>query len=375
MARTFVIDYNAQKLYEAEKNLEEFAIVRFDDENNFDRMHLLKTANNESELFVGLQEVVQHIDILRNAENCLQHIRSLIDENVMLIITRHEPLSDELMTTFINFPHVVCVYDYERDPPWRKHWRTTDPLMDQEMMIWSLSWISPIRSIEKLDQPSQIFIVKQLLIQILLNLESTPEGKIQFTDYCRKVFAKDESDLKQIHDFECNYTSGQAIHWYTKPCFVPRIIRRICASNDPTLMFKIHVIIAELHSEMRKLSEKQQKESKDIKILHTYRGKLITREELELIEKNNNNVFITNSFTSTSTDKQIASVFSGAGDPRIEDKVSVIYSMRIDTTKRLINPVAFIAEQSYMRDEKEVLLPIGFPFRLIAMKKDKVNND
>lgn len=372
MERKSFWDYNVQELYAAEKNLERFVFVRLKNRIHTNPENSIQQAANNCNLFVGLQRLAQHVFTFEDAQNCLDCLRSLKKSKVILIISRDEPSDDEMISIFVSFRHVVCVYDYRYDQCWRKNWTKIDPVVDPETPLRMLPFSTLAKSINEFDELSQIFIINQLLIKLLLDIPGTCQGKEAFVSYCLEKYAGNKSYIEDIRKFEATYTPDQAIYWYTKPTFVFKTVRQVCASNDLKLIFKIRFFLADLQLQLKKLYEEQEETLLAKKVVYTWRGKPTTKTEIDHLKKNTNNVLITNSFMSTTTDKNVADMFAGDESVAAQDKLSVIFSIKIDTKRKISSPLAFIGQQSFSSDEAEILLTIGFFFRMNSIEKIKV---
>ncbi|CAF0984692.1 unnamed protein product [Rotaria sordida] len=67
-----------------------------------------------------------------------------------------------------------------------------------------------------------------------------------------------------------------------------------------------------------------------------------------------------NTFLSTTTDKEVASIFAGDGANLPSYERSVLFEMTIDTTHCYKSkPLADVSKRSHMKDENEILLSMG----------------
>ena len=69
----------------------------------------------------------------------------------------------------------------------------------------------------------------QLLKEILLNdyqLESEKHTKMDMINYCRKVHVDNPTEIVLIDEFEKDFIPELSILWYTKECFLHRILNK-----------------------------------------------------------------------------------------------------------------------------------------------------
>ncbi|CAF2845282.1 unnamed protein product [Rotaria sp. Silwood2] len=95
-----------------------------------------------------------------------------------------------------------------------------------------------------------------------------------------------------------------------------------------------------------------------------YRGRRMLPAEFEKLKASIGGLVVTKSFLSTTTERDVAVVYSGkdTSDPNI---VPAIIHMRIDKQKNETKPFAFIRYHSKVREDDEVLISIGTIFRII----------
>jgi hypothetical protein len=71
-------------------------------------------------------------------------------------------------------------------------------------------------SFQNIEKDQANFMWFQLLIDVLARLPQSAQGKRELIEECRRCYAKNESEMKKIAEFETMYTSDQAIRWYTR---------------------------------------------------------------------------------------------------------------------------------------------------------------
>ncbi|CAF3406503.1 unnamed protein product, partial [Rotaria sp. Silwood2] len=102
--------------------------------------------------------------------------------------------------------------------------------------------------------------------------------------------------------------------------------------------------------------------------LTVYRGKMPSKDELHRL-KITGQLFITRNFLSTSEEKCVANAFSGDGTID-DDKVSVFISIQIDRREMQKKLTAFLRGLSQIKNESEVILPMGIVFRIDSYEED-----
>jgi hypothetical protein len=215
-----------------------------------------------------------------------------------------------------------------------------------------------------LSQDSTAFVRFQLLLDIILRLDRNDFARDEMIEACRTQFAFNPVELAKIDIFERTYVEKDAITWYTKDCFLYRLLNESLYIKSIDLIVKLRYFIRDLHNQLaemhlgflRSLPSGQSK-------LQLYRGLTMTMSELNEFRQNKNNLVSTNSFLSTTRDYNAALFFAGEG--KVEDpRVSVIYEILVDTTVVHSVPFAAIEYQSIFNDEDEVLFSMAAVFRI-----------
>ena len=103
-----------------------------------------------------------------------------------------------------------------------------------------------------------------------------------------------------------------------------------------------------------------------------YRGERLQPNELQSFQKNIGGYTITNTFLSTTTDRDVACIFAGDGSesPFIE---SVLLEIKVDTGVKTTKPYAPIQEYSYYETESEILFSLGTRFKIVSVTQEPID--
>ena len=74
---------------------------------------------------------------------------------------------------------------------------------------------------------------------------------------CRWEYRDNSNELNVIKEFTENYTSDQAIHWYTRDSFLYRLLNKALRSQNIDIIFKFRLIIADVYKQLNELFEAQ----------------------------------------------------------------------------------------------------------------------
>ncbi|CAF3563958.1 unnamed protein product [Rotaria sp. Silwood1] len=210
-----------------------------------------------------------------------------------------------------------------------------------------------------------LFIWYQLLIDVLIRIPSSTESaKSDLITITRKCYEGNESEQEKINEFDTCYESTKAVFWYTRNCFLFRLLNQAFRTEDIDNIFKFRFFIVDLYQQLLTLYTAQRFPSS----LTVYRGQSLGLIELEYLKENIGQLISMNTFLSTTTDKEVASIFAGDGTNRPVYERSVLFEMTIDTTRcHKSKPFADVSKHSYMKDENEILLSMGTIFRIVSV--------
>ncbi|CAF1499744.1 unnamed protein product [Rotaria sp. Silwood1] len=117
--------------------------------------------------------------------------------------------------------------------------------------------------------------------------------------------------------------------------------------------------------------EEQQSNSSLDKIIHSYRGQIISIEELEIFQSSvRQYVYPLIVFFSTSKNKQVGLTCAQSNDPNTSSQIPVIFIIESDIDSP-ISTASFADIQHLIQfDNEEVLFMIGAVFHIVAVKLD-----
>ncbi|UJR34685.1 hypothetical protein I4U23_027462 [Adineta vaga] len=241
-------------------------------------------------------------------------------------------------------------------------------MQDIDMCTKDLISTSILDLVEKEESTNQIknssFLWYYLLIDSLFSLKTyTLTAKSDLIKYCRDRYSEDIIELEKISEFERDYSSTNAIRWYTRNSFLYRLLNEALRIRDIDTIFKLRFFIIDLQNQL----EKNYNEELFVDQLRLYRGQLMSPLELEKLEKSIGKHISINTYFSTSVGLDVAKTFIGT------EPSAVLFEIETDIaahsgSKRTL-PVS-VQTLSVNPDEMEVIFPIGTIFNIESMKKE-----
>ena len=207
------------------------------------------------------------------------------------------------------------------------------------------------------------FVNFLLLIDVFTRMESHPEDKCLFVDYCRRNFRK-KMDLKFIDKFELDYSFKTAIHWYTRETFLYRLLNEALRKSNIEVLLLMRFFIADIY---RQLQIKDTEIPSDGKL---YRAQLMYDEEFKRLQSLKGQLISVKSFFSTSSagpDSVRRFLKDDSDSPPVRHRVLFI----IIADPRVISstPYADVSKRSSIPEESEVLFMVGSIFRLNSIRQ------
>jgi tetratricopeptide (TPR) repeat protein len=104
--------------------------------------------------------------------------------------------------------------------------------------------------------------------------------------------------------------------------------------------------------------------------IRVYRSQLMTKEQVNMLEKSIGDLVSINSFLSTSIYRELALLFLKQSSPP-NDLEQVLFEIHADPSMAVLKPFGFIESNSNVRKTEEVLFTLGSVFRLINIQKQE----
>jgi tetratricopeptide (TPR) repeat protein len=197
----------------------------------------------------------------------------------------------------------------------------------------------------------------------------TFEACQQMLDEYRSYYSGNQVQIAEIDEFERDYNATNAIRWYTKSCFLFRLLNKALRTENIEILFTFRYFIIDLCANLEAIRGNEN-------ITRVYRGGQISKNEIE-----NYSIGIrvaVNGFLSTSRDLSVALRFIGlesiiqrSSSQSRDDQIQfVLFEINIDKDSSSDVLWADISNQSAFPDEKEVLFDLGTIFEIVEINYD-----
>ncbi len=330
-----------------------------------------------------LRTIIKDFKDFNNPHQCLDFITNLTDTKVFFITSN--VLGKTLVPIIHSFKQVDSIYIFiankSLDEEWTKDYTKMKGVFNDIQLIYdrfkqnttendpvAISFVSStdINSNDvKRQDPS--FMYFQLLKDIILNdhlMESEEETKIEMLNYCRSVYIDNPNTIVVLDEFEKDFIPELSIYWYTKECFLHKMLNKALWTPQPDVLYKLRYFLRHLHQQILSQAELQREH---LSSMIVYRGQAISPDQIEKLKQNVGGYLSFNNFLSTSLKRDIACNFLWGSD------IGVLFEMQIDPSIENF-PFINIEQIPYLQKEEceqELLFAMGSVFRILRIDKEK----
>ncbi|UJR16672.1 hypothetical protein I4U23_003572 [Adineta vaga] len=206
------------------------------------------------------------------------------------------------------------------------------------------------------------FIWDYLLIETLFDSTIPSDtARAELVEYCRQQYIDEKiQPPKAITEFEKDYSSEDAIRWYTRDSFLYRLLNKAFRKRDIDAIFKFRFFLVDFQKQLEQCCTEEIVQSNET----VYRGQLISELELIKLKKTVGTYISFNAYLSTTRNKRVAMEIANSDN-------SVLLEIELNFDVQLQNkrfcPVC-VQKKSQFPQEEEVILPIGAIFLLESIE-------
>ncbi|CAF1178735.1 unnamed protein product [Didymodactylos carnosus] len=363
------------------KNLETFSLIWIDENAN-------KTEDNLTTQ-KRLRAKINFLKIFEKIDECEQYIQKIKDEKIILIVSGS--VGRQLVPKIHDLTQLSAIYVYCMDKinneKWAKDYIKVRSVVTQLNELVS-NIIQDQKRREKIEEPLAMTIFKreeatytdlksenanfmwfQLFIDVLIRLEQSAVSKTELVLLGKEIYKGNEQELDIIEEFDKNYKPSKAIWWYTRECFLFRLLNKGFRVQDIDILFAYRFLITDMYKQLKQTqSETVQLEP----VIHVYRGQAISIDELNHMKTSIGELISMSSFFSTSLQRETAVSFLRLAN--LTDLLQlVLFEIKADRRIKA-KPFANITQLSFFQDEQEICFCFGSIFRIQNVVYDKQNN-
>lgn len=217
------------------------------------------------------------------------------------------------------------------------------------------------QSMELLNHVPPSFMLTQLLTEIVIKMEDDDgKAKQEYLTYARHRYKNDQCRLKDLKRFEDNYSSEDAICWYTKYSLIYTDVNVALRSGNIRDILMMRLIIRYMSHRLRQLYQPPQQSTT------FYRGQCLSCSDFEQLRLRIGGLYSFNYFLSTSRFPEVARGYATASCCS-EDatNVGILFEIHSDPQASKWTTFTRIDRDSHFGEaEMEVLFSTNSIFRV-----------
>jgi hypothetical protein len=212
-----------------------------------------------------LQVISNDVEMFSDSDACIDYITNLKNEHIILVLSNY--VNQCMFTVIQELSIVSALYilcSSETGPaPIRKVqgiFNNINELIKQiksdihrfereliELENVDTSNISFPFS-KNLNKQECSFMYSQILKDVFLKFQD--DSTSELVEYCRTVYADNPSQLAIIKEFERDYKAKNAILWYTKECFLYKMINKALRTQHIETLYNMRTFLRHLHQQL-----------------------------------------------------------------------------------------------------------------------------
>ncbi|CAF0843310.1 unnamed protein product [Adineta steineri] len=341
-----------------------------------------QTNKDYENSLIQIRTIVDNVNVFKQRDECIDFLSDAQDIKSFLII--ENSMVQQIMPLINDIPQLDSIYilsnikslHEELTQKWQKiksvhtniddlcHGLQVDVKQYKQDSI-SMSFV-PVNEMDSTVNSNQLeptFMYTQIFKDILLDMEHGKQAIKQFTAYCRH---NDCLSPIYIDRFEKEYQDQLAIWWYTFPSNIFSMLNYGLRTMNADIIMTMGFFLHDVHKQIQQLYE-QQINAYGTKPFLVYRGQGFVKSDFEKLQQTQGGLMSFNNFLSTSKDKVVSIGYARIASTE-PDKVGILFIMSIDPSIKL-TPFASIKEESYFREEDEILFSMHTVFRVSAIKQ------
>ena len=141
------------------------------------------------------------------------------------------------------------------------------------------------KSIRDLNKDSTTFMWFQLLIETLMRMPLSERAKEELMNECREQYRDNAIELEKIAQFDLDCSPTNSIRWYTRDCFLYRLLNQAFRTENIDEIMKFRYFIRQLNEQLSVLHKDYVDVLRSIEFssMTVYRGQSMTGDELQKI--------------------------------------------------------------------------------------------
>ena len=223
-----------------------------------------------------LRSVVNDVSNFTQEDEAIDFFTDIQGMSGFLIAT--DTIGDRIVSLIHDIPWLDTIYILANDPyehkEWVKKWAKIQDIHTNILSICNalesaakqcdqdsipLSFVTMTEGVSNinLNQLEPSFMYTQLFKEILFEMNDEETAIKMLTDYCRGFYRGNRRDLNIIDEFERTYRSKSPIWWYTRECFLYRMLNHALRELQGDTIVNMGFFMRDLHRQIQQLHSQQ----------------------------------------------------------------------------------------------------------------------
>ena len=216
-----------------------------------------------------------------------------------------------------------------------------------------LSRVIPMEIVSKESTSDLPFTYCQLLKETILCQDEESDLKKDMLAFCRIHYVDNQEEIHQIDEFEKSFVDSDSIQWYTRHCFLTKILSRAFRTQEIDLLFKMRYFIQCLHKQIQSIAVKEP--------ITTYAILDVEQETIRKFQENINGLVLFRSFLPTTFERPVPIDYQNKDTQRY-----LVFSIRLEP-----DCAANIQQLRFSDCKIDVLINIDTVFRVISYDRNE----
>ena len=336
--------------------------------------------------YARLLELNPAVQFYSDFDRCVKFIKSIKNEQIFLIVSHN--FAQRTLTQISNYRNLISIFIFSANDKQQEAFvygcnkvvgiftdrnhllesiRMTIDTVEGKTLVFNL-FNQKQRLGRDLSKESASFIWHQMLIYVLRQMPQDQQSRDEMLDMCEEFYRHNKKELEKIESFRLTYTSDKAIEWYTKDCFLYKLLNKALRTEDIELLHIFRFFIIDLCAAL----EKECFQLKNRTCFTTFRGTQILNEQLETLKQSEGKIISMNGFFSTSRNINVSLSFAGKSQPEAAFQ-AILFEIKTDPSSTTM-VFADIERQSQFNSEEEVLFSLNAVFKIESVRFDSELN-
>ncbi|UJR29254.1 hypothetical protein I4U23_010468 [Adineta vaga] len=329
-----------------------------------------------------LRSLVNFLKIFDDTDDCTAFINGVSNEKIIFILSdtfsnsilsRIEDLQQVFTIYILNENHLNEQNNLDKNSKIKGYYVDINEIYQQisyDISIVTRDLIAYMNISSTSSVADPMFVYSQLISEVILDNDETELALKELINFSRQEYEGNDVELAIIDEFENDYDQNRAIWWFTRQCFLSKMLNKALRVPEADVLFKLRLFIQHLSNQ---ISTESISNSSDENCI-VYLGQTIHQNDLEDLQKNLSTIdlLVFSQFLFGTTDLSKAIQIARNLPTLSEEYIPVILRFNITSNTKYANTSSL---RYAVSNENEVLLNMGMMGRIRQIEKEHQNEN